>query len=48
MNRCSIWNRLVFVLNLCQQAFKSYDLLLRVMHEERKMVVADMQLQTAL
>ena len=24
MNHWSIWNRLVFVLNLCQQAFKSY------------------------
>ena len=36
MNHCSIWNRLVFVLNLCLQAFKSYGLLFRVMREERK------------
>ena len=48
MNRCSIWNRLVFVLNLCEQALKSYGILSRVMHEEREMVVGDMQLQTAL
>ena len=48
MNRCSIWYRLVFVLNLCLQAFKSYGLLFRGMHEERKMMVGDMQLQTAL
>ena len=52
MNRCSIWNRLVFVLNLCLQALKSYGLLSRVMHEERKerrkMMVDDMQLQTVL
>ena len=47
MNRCSIWYRLVFVLNLCLQAFKSYGLLFRGMHEKRKMMVGDMQLQTA-
>ena len=48
MNHCSIWNRLVFVLNLCLQALKGYGLLYRVMHEERKMMVGDMQLQTDL
>ena len=48
MNRCSIWNTLAFVLNLYQLAFKSYGLIFRVTHEERKMVVGDMQLQTAL
>ena len=36
MNWHSIWNRLVFVLNRCQQTFKSYGLLSRVMHEKRK------------
>ena len=41
MNHCSIWYRLVFVLNLCLQAFKSYGLLFRGMHEERKMMVGD-------
>ena len=46
MNRCSVWNRSVFVLNLSQKPFKSYDLLSRVMHEERKeMVAGNMQLQ---
>ena len=43
----TIWNRLAFVLNLCQQAFKSYGLS-RDMHEEREMVAGNMQLQTAL
>ena len=47
MNRCSIWNRLVFVLNLYQQAFKSYGLLSRVLHKERIMMVGNMQLLTA-
>ena len=47
MNRCSIWNRLVFVLNLCLKAFKSYGLLFRDIREERKMIVCDMQLKTA-
>ena len=47
MNRCPIWNRLVFVLNLCLKAFKSYGLLFRVIREERKMIVCDMQLKTA-
>ena len=41
MNRCSIWNRLVFVRNLCLQAFKSYGLLFRVIGEERKIIVGD-------
>ena len=44
MNRCSIWDRLVSVLSLCKQPFKSYDLLSRVMHEERKPVIGNMQL----
>ena len=47
MNRCSIWYRLVFVLNLCLKAFKSYGLLFRDIREERKMIVCDMQLKTA-
>ena len=39
----------VLVLNLCQQAFKSYGLLSRVIHEEeRKIVGSDIQLQIAL
>ena len=42
MNRCSIWNRLVFVLNLCLQALRSYGLLSKVMHEERKKMVGNM------
>ena len=46
MNRCSIWNRLVFVLNLCLKAFKSYGLLFRDIREERKMIVCDMQIKT--
>ena len=48
MNRCSIWNRSVSVLSLWLQLFKSYDHFSRVMHEERKMVIDSMQLQTAL
>ena len=44
--RSNIWNNSVLVLNLCQQAFKSYGLS-RVMHEERKMVGSDIQLQIA-
>ena len=48
MNRCSIWNRLVFVLNPCPQAFKSYGLLFRVIREEKKMIIGNMQLKTVL
>ena len=48
MNRCPIWNRLVSVLSLWLQLFKSYDPFSGVMHEERKMVIGKMQLQTAL
>ena len=48
MNRCSIWNRLVYVLSLWQQSFKNYDLSSTVMYEERKMVIGNMQLQTVL
>ena len=48
MNRCSIWNRLVSVLILWLQPFKSYDPFSRVMYEERRMVIGNMQLQTAL
>ena len=36
MNRCSIWNRLVSVLSLWLQPFKSYDPFSGVMYEERK------------
>ena len=39
MNCCFIWNRLVFVLNLCHLAFKSYGLLSRGMHEEKETVI---------
>ena len=46
MNRCSIWNKLVFALNLCLQVIKRYGLLSRVMHEERKKMVGNMQLQS--
>ena len=48
MNRCSIWNRLVSVLSLWQQSFNNYELISRVMHEEMKMVIGNIQLQTAL
>ena len=48
MNHCSIWNRSVSVLSLWQQTFKNYDFLSRVMYEERKMVIGNMQLQAAL
>ena len=48
MNRCSIWNRSIFVWSLWLQPFKSYDFSSRVMHEEKKMVIGNMQLQTAL
>ena len=44
MNRCSIWNRLVFVLSLWLQLFKSYNPFSGVVYEERKMVIGNMQL----
>ena len=48
MNRCSIWNRLVSVLSLWLEPFKSYDAFSGVMYEEWRMVIGNMQLQTAL
>ena len=48
MNRCSIWNRSVSVLSLWLQPFKSYDPFPRVMREEKKMAIGNIQLQTAL
>ena len=52
MNHCYIWNRLVSVLSLWLQPFKSYDPFSGVMYEERKMMITNMrgnmQLQTAL
>ena len=44
MNRCSIWNRLVSVLSLWLQPFKSYDPFSGVMYEERRVVIGNMQL----
>ena len=42
-----MWNRLVSVLSLWLQPFKSYDPFSRVMPEERKMAIGNIQLQTA-
>ena len=47
MNHCFIWNRSVSGLSLCKQPFKSYNLS-RGMHKEKKLMIGNMQLQTAL
>ena len=44
MNHCSIWNRSVFVLNPVPAGIQNYGVLSRAMHEEREMVIGNIQL----